>query len=116
MHLREPTISQTILGAVSRHWLRSTTAPPVRAFFTAKLVHKSLGWLLVLAGLGNCYVGVQMLAPNLEIPMLVYAGILIGAALCLTIYRDITQAAPTVGSAGDTDVQSTALSRSSKVF
>lgn len=58
-------VLQALLGIAIRSWLQSDNSPPV-SFYRYRILHRVLGWLLVLFGMTNCYLGVKMLIPSAQ--------------------------------------------------
>ncbi len=56
---------QIITGSVIRHWMKERATPPMQAFVNTKRFHRAFGWVLMTTGFLQCYLGMNMLLPNL---------------------------------------------------
>jgi len=56
---------QIITGSTIRHWMKEKSTPPMRAFMNTKHFHRAFGWVLLITGFMQCYLGMAMLLPNL---------------------------------------------------
>ncbi len=57
---------QLFVGLLVRHWMKDPSEPPMAAYVLIRMGHRIAGWGVLLLGLAQAYMGVNLLSPDLR--------------------------------------------------